>query len=106
VLALLFILAALFFGKKGSQGKAFLFSSLSIAGMMGITGAALFPRLLPALGSPELSLTAANSSSSELTLKIMLIIALIGVPIVFAYTIWVYKMFGGKVDIDSESNHY
>lgn len=106
VLALLFITVALFFGKKDNPGKAFLFSSLSIAGMMGITGAALFPRLVPALGNPELSLTAANSSSSELTLKTMFILVIIGLPIVVAYTIWVYKAFGGKVDVDKESSHY
>ncbi|MCP4674580.1 MAG: cytochrome d ubiquinol oxidase subunit II [Deltaproteobacteria bacterium] len=106
ILALAFIAAALFFSKNDKPGKAFLFSSLSIAGMMGVTGAALFPRFVPALGSPELSLTAANSSSSELTLKTMFILAVIGVPIVLAYTIWVYKAFGGKVDVDQESNHY
>ncbi len=106
VLTLLAIAAAQLFGKKDKPGKAFLFSSISIAGMMGITGAALFPRLVPALGNPQLSLTAANSSSSELTLKTMFILAIIGVPIVLAYTIWVYKAFAGKVDVDNESNHY
>ncbi len=106
VLALVFAAASLFFQKNEKSGKAFLFSSLSIAGMMGITGAALFPRLVPALGNPKLSLTAANSSSSELTLKVMFILAVIGVPIVIAYTIWVYKAFGGKVNVEHESNHY
>ncbi len=100
------IVASVLLGSRGQPGKAFIFSSLSIAGMMGITGAALFPRLVPALGNPELSLTAGNSSSSELTLKTMFILALIGVPIVLAYTIWVYKAFAGKVDVEQESNHY
>ena len=106
VLALLFILGSLFFGKKDKPGKAFIFSSLSIAGMMAITGSALFPRLLPAINNGELSLTAANSSSSHLTLKTMFFLAIIGMPIVVGYTIWVYRAFGGKVDIEQESNHY
>jgi cytochrome d ubiquinol oxidase subunit II len=69
-------------------------------------GAGLFPRLVPALGNLELSMTAGNASSSPLTLKIMFIMAVIGVPIVAGYTIWVYKMFWGKVDVDHESSHY
>ncbi len=106
VLALACVVASLLLSKKNQLKKAFLLSSLSIAGMMGITGASLFPRLVPALGALELSLTAANSSSSELTLKTMLILTIIGMPLVLGYTIWVYKAFGGKVDINSESNHY
>jgi cytochrome d ubiquinol oxidase subunit II len=105
-LALASIIASLQFGKKEKPVHAFVASSLSIAGMMGITGAALFPRLVPALGAPELSLTAANASSSELTLKTMFILAIIGVPLVLGYTIWTYRAFHGKVDIASKSNHY
>ena len=43
------------------------------------------------------SLTVANSSSSDLTLGVMLVIAIIGVPLVAAYTIIVYRTFAGKV---------
>ena len=106
VLALTLILGAVFFHRQNRGGLSFLFSSLSIAGMMGLCGAGLFPNLVPALGAPELSLTAANASSSQLTLKTMLILALIGMPVVIGYTIWVYRSFGGKVDVDSESAHY
>jgi cytochrome d ubiquinol oxidase subunit II len=106
VLAITFIAAAMRYAKKDRHGLAFLFSSLSIAGLMAGGGAGLFPRLVPALGNLELSMTAGNASSSPLTLKIMFIMAVIGVPIVAGYTIWVYKMFWGKVDVDHESSHY
>jgi cytochrome d ubiquinol oxidase subunit II len=106
VLALGFVLAAIFSHQQNRGGLSFVFSSLSIAGMMGLCGAGLFPNLVPALGAPELSLTAANASSSQLTLKTMLILALIGMPVVIGYTIWVYRSFGGKVDVESESAHY
>jgi len=43
------------------------------------------------------SLTAHNSASSPLTLKIMLVVVLIFVPIVLAYQIWTYNLFKGKV---------
>ncbi len=94
------------FVRKARPEKAFLFSSLSITAMMGIAGASLFPRLVPALGAPELSLTAANASSSERTLKVMLLLAVVGMPLVLGYTIWVYRAFSGKVDPNSPSNHY
>ena len=106
VLVLVFIVLALVFTRKENAGKAFLFSSLSIAATMGIVGINLFPRLVPALGDPSLSLTAANSSSSALALKSMLIITIIGLPVVIGYTIWVYKAFKGKVDVEAEYNHY
>jgi cytochrome d ubiquinol oxidase subunit II len=106
ILSLAFIVGAMIYVKRDRPGVAFLFSSLSIAGFMATGGAGLFPRLVPALGNLEQSLTAGNASSSPLTLKIMFIMAIIGVPIVLGYTIWVYKMFAGKVDVDHESSHY
>jgi cytochrome bd ubiquinol oxidase subunit II len=61
----------------------------------GVTG--LFPNLIPSSIDPAHSLTIFNSSSSQYTLKIMTIVALIFVPIVIAYKIWVYRIFRGKV---------
>ena len=102
VLALVFIVLIKVYVSKEEAGKAFLFSALSIAGMWGIVGASLFPTIVPAINDPNLSLTIMNSSSSELTLKSMLIIALLGVPIVLAYTIWIYKTFWGKIEPEHE----
>jgi len=106
ILSIAFVAGAIMYVKKGRPGVAFLLSSLSITGLMATGGAGLFPRLVPALGDLDRSMTAANASSSALTLKIMFIMAIIGVPIVAGYTIWVYKMFAGKVDVDHESSHY
>ncbi len=104
--AAVFIALAIASHRQARAGRAFLLSSLSIAGVMGCVGAGLFPRLVPALGTPERSLTAANASSSELTLKVMLILVVLVLPIVLAYTAWVYWAFRGKVDVGHESNHY
>lgn len=57
----------------------------------------LFPNMVHSAGDPALALTIMNASSSELTLKVMLVIAIIGVPIVLAYTYWAHKTFSGKV---------
>ncbi|MFH1010111.1 MAG: cytochrome d ubiquinol oxidase subunit II [bacterium] len=103
--ALVTILAIAIFRRKGSDGKAFLASSLSIAGLCAIVAADLFPNLVPALGNPEWSLTVMNSSSSSLTLGTMLILALVGMPIVIGYTIWIYRTFRGKVKVETDL-HY
>jgi cytochrome d ubiquinol oxidase subunit II len=48
-------------------------------------------------------LTIYNASSSQKTLGIMLIIAVIGMPAVLAYTTAVYWTFRGKVQLDEHS---
>jgi cytochrome d ubiquinol oxidase subunit II len=106
VAVLAFIGGALFLHRNGESGRAFLCSSLSIAVIWAQVGAGLFPKLVPARGAPELSLTLSNAASGEMTLKVMLVIALLGMPFVIGYTGWVYWMFKGKVDVSQESAHY
>jgi len=106
VAVLSFISGALFLHRNGESGRAFLCSSLSIAAIWAQVGAGLFPTMVPALGNPELSLTLSNAASGELTLKVMLVIALLGVPLVIGYTAWVYWTFKGKVDVGHEGAHY
>ena len=60
----------------------------------------LFPNMFSSSINPDFSLTAFNSSSSPLTLKIMLVLALIFVPIVLIYQFWAYTLFKGKVTKD------
>lgn len=57
----------------------------------------MFPGMLISSLNPDWSITAFNSSSSPLTLKIMLVVALVCVPIVIAYQAWVYVVFSHKV---------
>jgi cytochrome d ubiquinol oxidase subunit II len=79
---------------------AFLMSSLSFLCLWGIAGSIHFPNLVKASNDPSLSLTVTNSSSSMLTLKVMLIVAVMGMPLVIAYTIYLYKVFRGKPELD------
>jgi len=78
-------------------GIALIASSTAIGGMLALAGACLFPRLVPSSTDLAYSLTAFSSSSTQGTLTAMLIIALIGMPIVIAYTIYVHWVFRGKV---------
>ncbi len=80
---------------------AFLASAALIALLFLLVAAAIFPALVPAV-DPKLSLTAFNSSSSKLTLSWMLGIAIVGMPFVLGYTVWVYRSFAGVVKADDE----
>ena len=82
---------------KAHWWKAWFSSSGLIVGvtLFGVVG--LYPNLLPSNLNPAYSLTVNNSSSSPLTLKIMLVVAVIFVPIVIAYQSWVYRLFSTKV---------
>ena len=102
LLAFVFILFTGIAAKKGFDGRAFLFSCLSVVGVMALVGASIFPNLVPALNDPKLSLTIYNGSSSKLTLKVMLILALIGMPVVLGYTAWIYRKFAGPVKLDND----
>ncbi|MGA2362070.1 MAG: cytochrome d ubiquinol oxidase subunit II [Candidatus Aminicenantales bacterium] len=85
--------------KKGKDGLAFALSSAVFLCLWGVVGAIQYPLLIRAT-DPSLSLTITNASSSALTLKVMLIIALVGMPLVIAYTIYAYRVFKGKVGLD------
>ena len=61
----------------------------------GIIG--LYPKLLPSNIDVAYSLTAHSSASSPQTLKIMLAVVIVFVPIVLAYQIWAYFLFKGNV---------
>ena len=91
------------FLKGGHALRAFLSSSAAIAGLIGLAATSLYPRLVPALGDLGLSLTAANASSTERTLTVMLVIALVGMPLVLGYTAFIYSRFKGKVVLDEQS---
>ncbi len=93
------IAAAAFAVRAGRPGLAFLGSSSAIAAMVVTLGLGLWPNLVPARGSGE-SLTVAATASSDLTLTVMLVVALVGMPLVVAYTAWVYRAFRGKVRLD------
>ncbi len=86
--------------KSKNDDKSFLYSSLTHVGLWGTAASALFPNLVRAGNDPALSMTVYNSSSSQLSLTVMLIIALIGMPIVIGYTIYVYRAFKGKVTVN------
>ncbi len=98
---ILLAVAALFairiFLARKAYFKAWFASAATIVActFYGVIG--LFPNMFPSNIDAAYSLTAHNASSSPLTLKIMLVVVILFVPIVLAYQIWTYFFFKGKV---------
>ena len=99
VLTLLCSVATFLFNKQEKAVRAFVASGGTIALVMLSVAFALFPNMVPCTNNPEWSLTVFNSSSSQLTLTAMLVIALIGMPLVLAYTVFIHRVFKGKVKV-------
>ena len=79
---------------------SFLGSKLSVAAIITTVGVTLFPMILPSSSHPSHSLTVWDASSSHSTLWIMLIATVLLLPIVLAYTAWVYKVLWGTLSED------
>ena len=71
--------------------------------LMALFGLEMYPNLIFSQPEAANSLNIHNAASSAKTLGIMLTIALIGVPIVLAYTVSIYWIFRGKVKLDKMS---
>lgn len=84
-------------------GWAFLSSCLNIICLMSLFAIGIFPNLVRSSINQEYSLTIFNSAASLKTLHILTIIVIIGIPLVIAYGIYVYRLFRGKVHIDEHS---
>jgi cytochrome d ubiquinol oxidase subunit II len=80
-------------------GMAFIASALVQVGVILTAGFGLFPFLMPSSSHLASSLTVWDASSSRLTLFIMLIAVLVFLPLVLAYTSWVYRILRGKVTL-------
>lgn len=80
---------------------------IGLVTLFGVVG--MFPRLIPSSLDPNFSLTIHNAASSPFTLKVMLVVAIITVPIVIGYQTWVYFTFSHKVteeDLASKTVYY
>ncbi|WP_086466809.1 cytochrome d ubiquinol oxidase subunit II [Oceanibaculum nanhaiense] len=90
--------------------STFLFSKLSVVGIISTVGLSMFPFILPSSIDPRSSLTVWDSGSSHSTLFNMLVATVIFLPLILVYTSWVYKVLWGKVtakDIeDSQDTAY
>jgi cytochrome d ubiquinol oxidase subunit II len=88
---------------KGNDFAAFLSSCGAMILLMALFGLTVYPNMVLSMPNPENSLNIYNAASTEKTHFIMLIMAIIGVPVVLAYTVSVYYIFRGKVKLTEHS---
>jgi cytochrome d ubiquinol oxidase subunit II len=82
-------------------GLAFVTSACALAGTILTAGIALFPFLMPSSTQPDHGLTVWDASSSAGTLGIMLVAVIIFLPVVLAYTAWVFRVLRGRITLEA-----
>ena len=87
--------------RGGRAMLAFIATSASVFGIVATAGVSMFPFLLPSSTAPVSSLTVWDASSSEFTLGLMLVAALIFMPLILLYTAWVFRVLRGPVTADA-----
>ncbi len=95
ILGVVMALLASLFAKFGRSALTFICSSLTMTGIILTAGFSMFPFIMPSSLNPAHSLTVWDATSSQNTLSVMLVAAVIFVPTILGYTTWTYiKMFG------------
>ncbi|MBN2118981.1 MAG: cytochrome d ubiquinol oxidase subunit II [Anaerolineales bacterium] len=96
------LLVTILFINRKMEGWAFIMTSLHIVLTQVTFFMLMFPRLMISSTAPAYSLTIYNASSSQYTLTVMSIVALIFVPIVLAYQGWSYYMFRKRITAEKQ----
>jgi len=86
-------------------GSAFLATSVSVAATILTAGVALFPFLMPSSTHPSHGLTVWDASSSAFTLAVMLVAVAILLPVILAYTAWVFHVLRGRISLEEIRRH-
>ena len=86
------------------EGWAFLFSAttllLAVVSLFGV----LYPNVMPNIDRLQAGLDIYNASSTDYTLKVMTIVAVVFTPIVLAYQAWTYWIFRKRLSADQIPN--
>lgn len=88
---------------KGKYVQSFVFSALSISFLLILVAIELYPTIILDRYNPQNTMEIYDAASSDKALGIMLTISAIGLPLVIAYTVFVYRTFWGKVKLDEMS---
>jgi cytochrome d ubiquinol oxidase subunit II len=99
-LALAGLTGIVVYSRRRQDLKAFLSSAVYLTGMLTSVVFGVFPLVLPSVADPTLSLTAANASAPEYGLRIGLLWFAPGLLLTFAYQVFLYRKFAGKVRVE------
>jgi cytochrome d ubiquinol oxidase subunit II len=106
IVAMATLLAAGYFINQKREGWAFIMVALNIVFTQITFFLMMFPNVMISSTNPAWNLTIYNASSSQYTLTVMSIVALIFVPIVLAYQGWTYYMFRKRISTDKKTLVY
>jgi cytochrome d ubiquinol oxidase subunit II len=106
VLAVLAVLAAGYFLRKGQFGRLFVTTCLTVAFLVLTIFIFLYPNVMISSLNPAWSLTIQNAASSFTTLRLMTIVTVIFLPIVLLYQVWTYWVFRKRITSDVEKLTY
>jgi cytochrome bd ubiquinol oxidase subunit II len=106
IAAVAVLLLAGYFLNRRMEGWSFIMVALNIVLTQVTFFSMTFPNVMLSTTNPEWSLTIYNASSSQYTLTVMSIVALIFVPIVLAYQGWTYYMFRKRISTDKKTLVY
>jgi cytochrome bd ubiquinol oxidase subunit II len=91
--------------RRRRNTAALITSGLTQAATILTAGIALFPFLMPSSTNPNHGLTIWDASSSAKTLGLMLAAVIVFLPLVLAYTSWVYHVMRGKISVEEIRRH-
>jgi len=85
------------FSRAKRASAVFISSCFTQAGTILTAGFSMFPFIMPSSSHPNSSLTIWDATSSHLTLQLMFWAVVVFLPIIIAYTGWVYRVMRGTV---------
>ncbi|HRC41728.1 cytochrome d ubiquinol oxidase subunit II [Nostocoides sp.] len=95
--AALALLGSIAANARGKEGMAFTGTAITIAAAVATYFFLLYPNVMPSSTNPAFSLTIENASSTDYTLKIMTVAALVFTPVVLLYQGWTYWVFRKRI---------
>jgi len=101
VVVLLALAGIWYFSRKSDDRKAFACSCAYLTVMLGGAAIALYPRLLPSSTDPSRDITIQKALSGPHTLRVGLVWWAFGMCLALMYFGIVYRMFKGKVSLES-----
>jgi cytochrome d ubiquinol oxidase subunit II len=106
IASVLVLLFTIYLINRRREGWAFIFTGLHIVLTQIAFFTLMFPRVMISSTNPAWNLTIYNASSSQYSLGVMSIVALIFLPIVLAYQGWTYYVFRRRVTTKKASLVY
>jgi cytochrome d ubiquinol oxidase subunit II len=100
VIAALALVGALVANRLGREGWTFVGTAATLAAAVLALFLHLYPNVMPSSTNAAWSLTVSNASSTDLTLTIMTVVAVVFTPLVLLYQGWTYYVFRKRVSSD------